>query len=393
MIMRYSILPILCLASFNVSANVLQYFTGLSYSNPAELFKVKKNDLIIGGTVMYADITFKGRQLNLNTFKEDPGTSDSRQTSLLPYGRIATRLNDKLVFGVDVTEPFHSNLKWGANAVTRYASTETLMTDVDVSPRASYSLSQSLYLGGGLNFNFLKNNEANFALPSGPTTYDTLINRTSSFGLGADIGLYYMFNQTNFFGAAYYSSIKQKAKGESLFGNFVNTNHKFYFRMPATTILSYTHLFSKEWLINLQAFRSEWNANQYARVRNTAAQPPSPKDFTFTMKYDESWAFVGFLRHQISEKTGFGVIGVYDDGPEQEEFRPINFPSDKQYLFGFVIDYKATSTTTLQLLYGHVISNTLIANKFNNEGRTLPFTTGRVQINADVFDLRLSVQV
>ncbi|WP_419419073.1 OmpP1/FadL family transporter [Legionella sp. D16C41] len=391
--MRYSIATFLCVASINVHANVLQYFTGLSYSNPAELFKVKKNDFIIGGTVMYADIDFKGRQFNFNTSDYDVGSSDSKQTSLLPYGRIANRLNDKLVFGVDVTEPFHSNLKWGPNAVTRYASTETLMTDIDVSPRASVSLSQSVYIGGGLNFNFLKNNEANWALPSGETTYNTLINRSYGFGLGADIGLYYMFNKTNFFGAAYYSSIKQKARGESLFGLNINTNHKFYFRMPATTILSYTHLFSKDWLINLLAYRSEWNANQIARVRDTAAPPPTPKDFAFNMKYDVSWAFVGLVRHQISEKTGLALISAYDDGPEQPQYRPLNFPSDKQYLLGFVADYKATATTSLQLLYAHVISNTIIGNRTNFRGNSIPFTTGRVQINADVVDLRLLVQV
>jgi long-chain fatty acid transport protein len=393
MIMRYSIAAALCLASLNASANVLQYFTGISYSNPAELFKVKKNEFILGGTTFYVDAKFAGSALNFNTFQYEQGTSDSQRTSLLPYGRIATRLNPKMVFGVDVTEPFHSNLYWGGNSFTRYAATETLMTDVDVSPRLSVSVTPKFYAGAGFNFNFLKNNETNWALPINQTQYATLINRTSGFGVGYNAGLYYLLNTSNFVGATYYSSIKQQTRGESWFDGSVNNALKFNFRMPATTILNYVHLFSPTWLASIQAFRTEWNDNQYARIRNTAARPPLSPDFTFTMKYQESWAFNAAVRHQFNEKTGLTLIGVMDDGPERDNLRTINFPSDKQYFIALAGDYHINKTTSIELLYGRGFSKTRINNTVAFNGVAMPFTTGKVDISADVVDLKLKIQV
>lgn len=389
--MRLGLYATLSLLSFNLQANVLQYFAGISYSNPAELFKEQNNAVILGGMGMAVNASFYGTVLNLNNFQYQFGRNHSNRVSVLPFGRIAKRVDKRMVFGVDVTEPFHSNLVWGGRPFTRYASTETLMTDVDVSPRFSYSVTKKVFVGAGLNCNFLKNNETNWALPIDETRYTTLINRTSGFGLGYDTGLYLVFNQNNFFGATYYSSIKQKTRGESAFNMNISDDLAFNFRMPATTILNYVHIFSPKWLVSLQGFRSQWNENQYARIRNTAAPPPFPKTFIFTMHYKPSHAFAAALRNQWSEKWGLTFIGMVDDGPEHAQLRTINFPSDKQYFMALSGDYKVNKTTTLQMLYGEVFSNTLFFNKINL-GRTVPFTTGRVDIAAAVFDLRIKIQ-
>lgn len=390
--MRYPLAIFLSLTSLNVSANVLQYFTGITYSNPAELFKVKKNDFIIGATGFYADIRFAGSVLNFNTFQYDSGVSASRRFSLLPYGRIAQRVNDKLVWGVDVTQPFHSNLIYGDDMFTRYAATDTLMTDVDVSPRFSFNPFPRLYVGAGLNFNFLKDNETNWALPVSQTAYAKFINRTSGFGVGYDLGGYFIINKTNFLGATYYASIKQKTRGESLLDGNVSNDLIFNFRMPTTTVVNYVHIFNPKWLTSFQVFCSQWNANQFARIRNTAAPPPFGPNFTFTMKYSASWAYAAALRKQQTENLGLTLIGLIDNGPEKDRLRTINFPSDAQYFLALSADYRLSKLTTMEVLYGHVISNTTIGNFLPLNGQPTPFTTGKVRINADVFELRFKLQ-
>lgn len=381
----------LALASCQSQANVIQYFTGISYNNPAELYQVQNSLLLVGGTGFYVDARFEGTVLNFNTFQYDGGVNHSRTTSLLPYGRVAKRLNNMAVFAVDVTQPFHSNLRWGEDAFTRYAAVHTLLTDTDISPKIGLSLTKQLYAGGGLNFNFLKNNETNWALPTGPSTYSTLLNRTSSFGLGYNAGLSYLLNQTNFLGLTYYSRIRQSTRGYSTLGPIVNNDLIFNFTMPATTVLSYTHLFSPTWLVSMQAFYSEWNANQVARFFNTAAQPPLDKDFAFTMQYDAAWAYLAVLRNQYNDKWAFSLAGFVDRGPEVGSLRTINFPSDTQFLGGLIAEYNVNKQTTLQVLYAHVFSKTMIYNRVAPFGEAIPFTTGRVRINAEVLDLRLKI--
>ncbi len=371
---------------------MIQYFAGISYSNPAELFMVKKNEFILGATAFYTEARFNGSALNFNTFQYNQGTAYSRTTSALPYGRIATRFNDKWVFAVDVTEPFNSNLNWGNHSVARYAATQTYLTDVDVSPRFSYSVSQRFYVGGGLNFNFLKNNETNWVMPLGPTASDNMINKTSSFGLGYNLGAYFIINPTNFLGLTYYSTIRQNSYGYSQLGNNFNTNLNFDFNLPATTVLSYVHLFSPTWLANFKVFLSEWDVNQFAIFRNTAAPPPINPDFAFRMGFRKSAAVLGAVRHQINDKFGATLIGMVDYGPERDSFRPLNFPSDTQYFVGIAGDYKITKTTTIELLYGYGLENTMLQNTVNMGGMYIPFTTGKVSINANIIDLKLKIQ-
>lgn len=384
---------VLCMLAINAShANVIQYFAGISYNNPSDLFKVKKGVFLLGGTGSYADLRFKGNVLNFNTFQYDSGINYSRTYTLMPYGRLAKRLNDKAVIALDVTQPFNSNLDWGTDAFTRYAATQNYLTDVDVSPKMSYAVNQHLQVGAGINFNFLLNNEVNWAFPTGQLTSENLINKSKSFGLGFNLGATYIVNETNFIGLTYYSRIRQNTTGYSVLGSNYSDNLLFSFNMPATTILSYVHIFNPTWLISLQGFQSEWNANQYARIFNTAAPAPY-SNFVFDMHFDRSYAFLAALRNQFSEKLGITFAGMIDDGPEQNNLRTIVFPSDTQYFLGLVGDYQLSNKTTIELLYGHVFSHPSIQNRVVANGTSIPFTTGQVNINANVLDLKIKIAV
>ncbi|KTD47544.1 OmpP1/FadL family transporter [Legionella quateirensis] len=382
---------VLCILAFSAHANVIQYFAGISYNNPSELFKVKKESFIVGGTGFYGDLTFKGSALNFNTFQYDTGVGHSRTYTLLPYGRIAKRFNDKTVFALDVTEPFNSNLDWGNDTFTKYAVTQNYLTDVDVSPKMSYAFNQNLQFGGGLNFNFLLNNEINWAFPTGQFTYSNLVNKTHSFGLGYNLGATYIINQTNFLGLTYYSRIVQKTTGYSVLGSNYSNNLSLSFNMPATTIASYVHIFNPTWLVNLQVFQSEWNVNQYARIFNTAAPPPF-SNFVFDMHFGKSYAYLAAVRNQFSEKLGITLAGMIDDGPEHDSLRTIVFPSDTQYFLGLIGDYHVNTNTTVELIYGHVLSYPSIQNRVMANNASIPFTTGFVNIHANIVDLKLKIE-
>lgn len=382
---------LLGMLALNAQANVIQYFAGLSYNNPSELFKIKDYTALIGGTGSYAILRFDGTVLNFNTNQYDLGIGHSSTYTLMPYGRVAKRINDKMVFAVDVTEPFNSNLDWGTDTFTRWAVTQNFLTDVDVSPKLSYALSKKLQIGGGLNFNFLKTNEVNFALPTGQTTSANLINHSSSFGLGFNVGATYIINETNFLGATYYSNIKQNTNGYSALGNLYSNTFFFNFTMPATTSLSYLHIFNPKWLANFQIFQSQWNVNKYARLFNTAAPAPFT-DFTFTMNFRRSYVFIAAARNQFAEKLGLTFVAMVDTGPERNEYRTLVFPSDDQYFVGMVGDYHFSAKTSIELLLGHVFSNTSMQNHVKVQTNVVPFTTGRVQIDAHVVDLKFKIE-
>lgn len=387
------ILPfgVLCMLALNTHANVIQYFAGISYNNPSELFKVKKDLLLFGTTGSYANLGFTGSALNFNSFQYAWGVNHSQTYTAMPYGRFARRLSEKAVISLDVTQPFNSNLNWGTFSFTRFANTQNALRDVDVSPKLSYGLTEKLQIGGGLNFNFLTNNEVNFAMPTGQFTDNNLVNPSSSFGLGYNVGATYIINQTNFLGLTYYSRIKQNTTGTSTLGPFINPNMSLSFYMPTTIIASYVHIFNPKWLISFTGFRTQWSLNQFVRLYNTAVPPPMT-NFVFNMSFSNSNAYLAALRKQVSPKLGLTLAGMIDEGPEKDNLRTITFPSYDQYFIGLVGDYHFNPNVSVELLYGHVFSNPPINNTVVVNDQRIPFTTGKVNINVDVVDLKLKIE-
>lgn len=383
---------LLCLLALNAQANVIQYFAaGVSYSNPSDLFKIKKGEFIIGSTGAYADLQFTGSALNFNSFQYESGTNSSREYMVLPYGRIAKRINEKAVFALDITEPYNSKLDWGSDSFTRYANTQNLMTDIDVSPRVSYDLSPRLHVGGGLNFNFITHNEVNFAFPTGPTSSSNLINNSTSFGLGFNLGATYIINETNFLGILYYSPIKQNTHGDSRLAANYNANYAVSLTLPSTTSISYVHLFNPEWLVNLKVFQTGWNSLQIVTMYNTAAPAPM-SDFTFQMNYKNSYAYQATVRNQYTKKLGVAVHGMIDNAPAQNDLRSLPFPADTQYLIGVSGDYHFSENTSVELFYGHVFSYPSIQNQVMTDNGPIPFTTGKMNINGNIIDLKLKIE-
>ncbi|HFK8673990.1 TPA: hypothetical protein ACG2M1_002673, partial [Legionella pneumophila] len=187
------------------------------------------------------------------------------------------------------------------------------------------------------------------------------------------------------------SRIRQNTSGTSYLGLAANPDFQFGFYMPATTVASYVHIFNPKWLINLQVFQSEWNANQKVRLYNTAAPPPFT-NFIFDMHFDTSYAYLAAIRKQVSDKLGIALAGMIDDGPEEDGLRTIVFPSDTQYFLGLIGDYRFTEHASMELILGHVYSNPSIQNKAKVNNVPVPFTTGRVTINANVLDLKVKIE-
>jgi long-chain fatty acid transport protein len=392
--MKKWLLPSLLIFTMtNSCANVIQFFTGINYDNPAELFQTKDLTFLLGGTGVYLDARYTGSQLNLSTGAYPTGVNHSRTTTVLPYGRLAKRFSDKLVIGVDVTEPYNSNLNWGSFAFTNYANAQNKLTDIEVSPRMSLAITQTLFAGLGLNLNFLENNEINWALPIGFNRFATLVNKSDSFGLGWNVGVFKIINQQNMIGIVYYSKIKQETTGNSYFLNMVNTNFASTFYMPATTVIHYLHIFNPKWVLSAKAYITEWSANQNVAFINTAAPPPAGPNFIFPLQFKDSWAFLVATHYQHDEKFGFLAGFMTDFGPEHDNLRPLAFPSDTRYFFAVGSDYRINKTTKIELLYGHGFSRTSLNNTIVlGAGPAIPFSRGGININADVIDLKIKVE-
>ncbi len=368
-----------------VSANVIQFLSGLNFNNPALLTQVKNNEFILGTTIVYNNAKFTGTQLSLATFQPVYGESRTGAVSNVPYGRAAQRINDKWVFSFDVTEPFHSNLQWDRYAVTRYAAVDTILHDFDFSPKLAVQFNEKLQLGAGINFSVLYNHQANWVLPTAGGDA-LLVNHSSSVGYGFNAGLNYLITPMNQIGFTYYSRVRQRTEGTSQLGTAFTTPMQFHFNFPETMLLSYLHIFNKQWLMNLQLIRTSWSANQVLTFSNTVAGT-----FNFPMKFHDSYTGFIVVRHQFNDNWAGIIFALIDDGPEQNRLRPLNFPSDVQYVGALGAEYFFSKSTMVQVLVGGLLSNTQLNNAIPVNGQAVTFTKGKVNIAAPFLDLRVKI--
>lgn len=386
--MRYVALGLLTVLNVNAYANVYQFFTGISFANPSEMFRIKENEFILGGTVPDVTMHFKGSSINSNTLGYGYGAATTHTVGLTPYGRIAHRFNERLVVGVDVTEPYYANVDWGNDSVLRYVTTKVRLTDVDVSPRASWLVTKRFYIGAGLNLNSMSNTQLNFAVPTSATQYATMTSKLSAFNTGYDLGAYFVIDKSNFLGLSYFSSIRMNLTGTSQLRATSNPHLSSPLKTPATTMLSYKHLFSPTWLGNLQFFYTQWGTFRNIYLNNTAIQ----RNLIIPANYHSSYALVGMVRNQYSEKLGLSLIGVVDTNPVPDAFRAPGLPSDNKYFVGLSGDYLLNKITTIQLIYGHGFSNpTINTSRILPNGQKVSQTHGNISINVDAVDLRIKV--
>lgn len=372
--------------TLSASANVIQFLSGLSFNNPALLTQVENNEFILGSTIVFNDAKFTGRQLSLATFKPAYGDSITNAVSFVPYGRAAQRINDKWVFSFDVTEPFHSNLRWDRYAVTRYAATDTILYNYDFSPKLAMQFNDKLQIGAGINFSVLYNNQGNWVLPTAAGDA-SLVNSSSSVGYGFNAGLNYLVNPMNQFGFTYYSRIKQRSDGTSQLGTVYTTPMQFHFNFPETMLFSYLHIFNRQWLVNLQLIRTSWSANQVLTFSNTVAGT-----FNFQMQFKDSFASFFVLRRQLNDKWAMSVFGMVDNGPEKPSLRWLNFPSDTQYVGAIGVEHFFSKKTMIQIQTGALYSKTILNNYISGPGATpISFTRGRVKILAPFVDMRIKI--
>lgn len=383
---------LIAIPSLTAHANVIQLFTGISYSNPAELCLVENNEAIIGGITHTFTNRFRGRSLNRNTQSYDQGINYTKTISLLPYGRIAKRYNEQLVFGVDVTQPYHTNHNWGSDAFTRYAMTQKYVIDVDVSPRFSFKANNFLAVGAGINLNFLNNYELDFSIPSGQTSYANVVNSAAGYGTGFNAGVYLSLTPNNAVGITYYSRIYQKTRGVSRWDQDINDSLRFNLTLPATTVMNYIHQFSPKLRSNLEFFYAEWSANKTFHIMNSAIPPPLGPHIFGRLDFKNSMAVRATMRHQTTERLALSLVGLLDKGPERAPNRSLGILSGDTYVVGATVDYQFTKSTQFKLTYGFSMLNTIINDKTRLGTRIVPLSVGNLNAYGNIIDISFRVK-
>lgn len=406
-----SLLSVLAFAMIDSAmASNFQVFSGINYSNPAELiYSVKNFQMILGSDWVDPNLDFTGNvtvedPLGLNNV-ETSGSAANDSSFFIPYGRIAKRLNEQWVVGLDITEPFIQNTSYPSDSILRYAATTSRINSLDIAPNIAFQFPgalSNLSLGVGVDaLQFSATLDQNY--PSFPVFIPprTLI----PFGSGEDIfvgnkasdwaygwhagGVYHLFKGT-FLGASYFSEITPTLTGTSSFTNYAdNTNLTSTLTLPATSNFSLTQFFSEDWFVQAIAHWTQWSSIQELVLNNTAG--PS-SEATIPTNYRNTWRFELGSRYGLTQRWIFGGLLAYDQTPTNDTDRTVRLPEEDTITLGGSIEYKVTKQLGVKANYYHVfmVSSAPI-NQTNTDSNTT--VEGSEDASANVVGLRVTWDV
>jgi len=387
----------LCSFSGAAFSTASQIFTGINWSNPAFLgLTVKDYEVIAGG-----DWIFPGLQYDGTLFIPDParpaaavlpqppfnvtfndkyfdGKVNNKGTYNAPYARVAKRLNEQLLVAFELTTPFSVNDQWPDDTFAAYNAEQNSITTVNLSPIVVYNFGgklKKLTLGAGPDFMYfsLRNDVIYPSLPVPPVlapipdfNYDTefgdgpdvlITNHVRGWAYGWHVGLTYQAAKGTIIGATYFAQMWQNFTGTGTFTGFPNSeNLSVKIGAPATTNVSLTQFFSKEWLVQAQVFYSQWSVNKEGVFMNAAG--PQPEDGTprisyVPVHYSNTWRYNLRTRYEVNPKWTVSATFAYDETPTNNEDRSLGLPESDIISLGAAVEYSITKHVAAAINYGH----------------------------------------
>jgi long-chain fatty acid transport protein len=347
-----------------------QIFPTLAYDNAAMLNAINQYTAIIGTTDVVVGMSYVG------TVDTEFGKATSDTNTVLPYLRLASRMDSKWVASFDVTHPLLANVSYPLSAFMSEAGTDAIIYDTNYSPKVSYQITETLALGIGFDANNVSNSEVNFGEP--PTL--EALNISRGWGYGWDAGLVFKLDEFNKFSFSYYSRIDfPRLKGTSTLGNIQNLNFSDNLVAPTTFTLNAMHQVTPEWSLSETARFVLWGQEKNLTLTNSAAG-----DVTIPLNYNDIWSLMLATRYQFSERWAWGGVIEYQGNAQSIDYRPIVLPTTDLVIGGVMLDYAASSQWSAQLRYAYVYANTGI------ERAGPPTQSGHVNIGVNIMDIGLT---
>lgn len=336
----------------NSYSAVSQILNDNFFQNPAELSLIKKIQLIGGSAYLIPKFKFTG------TSYGKTGSAYSTAYNFLPYLLSGYRLNDRFVFGINITPSSYGHLSWPMNSVVSQATTLTDVIYYRVGAQTSYQFTSKLALGFGLNLEYNKQVELNYLIAG----LGNQVNRASAKNFTADIGLFYKINARNFLTMAAYSQVKSLAYGTSSLGMLISKNYSMTISQAPVAYIGLQHILTDKWLIGEKIYWSGWSIQNFLAMNNTTTGSSVTPNH-----WKDVWTFQLSTRYATSERLALLAFANYDTNPIDAIYNQVGYPLAPFGALAAGLDVNINDVLSTQLVagYGTFIPKAKIINAFS----------------------------
>lgn len=364
-------------ASLSSSAQAMRSYrigSGLNNQNAAEMSGVKNYDFTFDG--LWRDANLIQSNFTINGV---PGSSPSSHAGLLPFFRVAHRLNSKWVLGFDYNHPSWTSVGYGLNSFVSGLAVNTRVHTYNLNPRVSYEVNPNVSVGFGLDAYHFSNLEISSQVPAGGPFF-SIVQNGQSWGYGFDGGVFVKVRKGTTASLAFFSEIDSTIHGLSRFGS-ITTQMWANDTLPAAFVLRLTQYVTPTWFVRFTGVWDEQSVAQQFIFQNTArGQVVSP------LWNNNSYLLSLLTSYQVNKKWGFLVGASYEDGSQPTQTNRPSFPVASGYAFFGGPNINLSKMASLQVLYGYGWGTSY----FNFVSASAGRVRGTSNAAGNVVDFRLS---
>ncbi|HAT1610749.1 TPA: transporter [Raoultella planticola] len=340
-------------------------------TNPAGLTRLKNDELMVGGQVLYGNIQFIDDGKSTTS-----GGNGDNAVGLLPGASIfySHQIDDVWTAGFGIYSNFGLSIDYGDSWSGRYDLQKGTLIGATIAPTLAYQLDEHWSIGTGLNimYSMVK---ADKAVPSLEGQQDGAFHTEDhDWGTGVNIGVLYQQDQHTRIGVDYNSPIKLKFTSplELSPGGVLTRQYLLPFSgditVPQSLNLSAYHDLSEQWAILGSLGWQDWSefGEISGEVNNTG--------YEINEQFDDGWhAALGF-QYQLNPEQllTFGV--AYDSSIIDDKQRTVALPLAEQWRLGVGWQQAITENALLNISYDIVFMPDMPVYQVNNYGAVLSGT-------------------
>lgn len=375
-----------------------------AFYNPAGIVRFKNQQLVFAGNGIATDFKYNGNVV-VDTISSTPvpTVAQGGNFAFIPAMHYVTPLTERLGFGFSVDVPFGLKTNYGYGSYLKYASTQTAVTVVDISPSLGYLVTDKASVGAGLDVQRMYAEFDQVGTSLTPTLDSVSTNKANDTAAGYHAGVLYQFTADTRAGLSYHSKVVHHLSGSSKFegplipfvtastlpavSSHMNTN----ITLPPYTALSFYTKPHPQFGLMATTIYTQWNTfkslilNNLSGVTDTLDTSTNIQ-VTVPQYYRNTWMIsVGgdyYATDKIIVRCGLG----YDQTPVQNRFRNAALPDNNRYVVALGEHYQATKTIGLDVGWMHLFVKQANINPppLTTGGETVT-TNGNVTGGADVF--------
>ncbi len=334
------------------------------FYNPAGLTRLGESEIVLSGILINGDFDFDASAattsfhplfpVNTTPFPMAVSNDDPGTLNYVPTFHLSKRIDDRWIFGFNVTAPFGLDTEYQENGIARYLATNSSVQSLDFSPSIAYEFSPCFSFGIGADALWgkavleVRTGAGNAALDGFQK------NRAEGWGYGWHTGILWSPLETTRVGLSYRSHLNLHAEGNSenlvpylngalagfgpAEGTYTLSRVRSDITLPETWTLSLYHEFNDQFAVTADAAWTNWSRFHTLRLRfepnrgvpvfaGGAQVATSPGIDTDTWEHfkDSRRIALGMI-YTYDANWLFRIGTAYDQTPVRDDFRTARLP-------------------------------------------------------------------